>query len=171
MNNIINITKLSDVRIEYLEPFKVISSYTKESNGEQSGCESKPEQWNEVCKRMVQQPRGYFEFPNPFQPGQMVEIYKVPSDYNNDTEFIDFTFEGGLFAITVSYAHEIGQRWEKLKDWINENENFALDTLSYGGSRAEVYGNPLTPKNIHKMLGETLECFQWDLLVPIKIKC
>lgn len=162
--------KLTDVRIEQLEPMRVLSSYTKDSNGRQSGCKICPQKWEAANKDLKQPPRGYFEFENPYSPDQMVEIYKISDDYINNTEFADFIFQGGLFVITVAYYPEIGDKWNRLKRWIENSEYFEFNTVSSGGTRAEIYGNPLTPKIVHRLLGETPEYFQWDLLIPIRIK-
>jgi DNA-binding transcriptional MerR regulator len=170
LNDVSNkLNKLTDVRIEQLEPMRVLSSYIKESD-RNSGTKVCPEKWAQVNKNLKQAPRGYFEFTNPHHSDQMVEIYKISEEYINKTEFEDFIFEGGLFAITVAYAPEIGEKWQLLKKWINESEYFEPESISNGGNRAEIYGNPLTPEAVHKLLGDTPEYFQWDLLIPVKIK-
>jgi hypothetical protein len=181
--------KLTDdmVRIEYLRPMRVLSSYTKESEGKRTETKENPAAFQEAILNLPKYPRcDHFEFPNPYCDDGMVEIYPVADDFVNDTAFVDYVFQGGLFATAVTDADKIGDMWKLLLDWIDCSGAFAADTISRGGTREEIFGMPLTPEggNFYDKRGlppsakdieipnirELINRFQWDLLIPIKVK-
>lgn len=181
--------KLSDdmVRIEYLRPMRVLSSYTKESEGKRTETKENPTAFQDAISNLPKYPRcDHFEFPNPYCEGGMVEIYPVAEDFVNDTDFVDYMFQGGLFATAVTDADKIGDTWQLLLDWIDNSGAFAADTISRGGTREDVFGMPLTPeggsfydkrglplslKDIEiPNIRELINRFQWDLLIPIKVR-
>jgi hypothetical protein len=186
---IIMLEKLTDdmVRIEYLRPMRVLSSYTKESEGKRTETKDKPVEFQNAIQDLPKYPRfDHLEFPNPYCEGDMVEIYPVDDAFVNDTDFVDYIFQGGLFATAVTDADKIGDTWRLLAEWVDNSSAFAVDTISRGGAREEIFGMPLTPEggnfydkrglkpsvkdleipNIRELLGR----FQWDLLIPIRIK-
>jgi hypothetical protein len=183
------LSKLNDeiVRIEFLWPMRVLSSYTKKSGGKSTENKDHPNAFEEAIKDLPKHQRcDHFEFPNPHCQGEMVEIYPAGSDFVNDTEFADYTFQGGLFATMVSNADKIGDTWKLLLEWVEKSDTFTADCISKGGTREEIFGMPITPgggsfydkrglppefKNIEVPDVQKLtKRFQWDLLLPIKIK-
>lgn len=192
MNHFLDVTKKLDkfsddmVRIEYLWPMRVLSSYTKKSEGKMTETKENPAKFQNVINNLPKYPRcDHFEFPNPYCEGDMVEIYPIGDDFVNDTEFVDYIFQGGLFATVVTDADKIGDTWKLLLEWIDNSNTFAADTISRGGIREEIFGMPLTPEgsNFYDKHGlppsikdieipnirELINRFQWDLLIPIKI--
>ena len=157
---------LGIVRIMKFPPRRVISNLTKQSEGTEI-VDRESHEWKQ-CEALINSISDdvYSSF------GDLTDniiIKKIPSDFINNTDFYDFTFDGGLFAVATCFADKAGEAYGLLQEWINEHKHFAIDSLATGGNRWEVYGYGLTPDDVHKILGETVSVYQWDLFIPIRI--
>ncbi|MHB0999238.1 MAG: hypothetical protein ACYC27_08325 [Armatimonadota bacterium] len=62
-----------------------------------------------------------------------VEIRRVPDDFINNSEYLDYIFNGGLFAVTNVYLDEdLGERFRSLIKGFDANKYYQIDYAGDG---------------------------------------
>lgn len=74
----------------------------------------------------------HFGFNNPYpSEGNPVYGYEmwvvIPEDFQVVEPFTRKEFMGGMFAAVPAYLTNIGERWNELWDWVNNNEKYEID--------------------------------------------
>jgi len=90
---------------------------------------------------------------------EWVMLIEIPSDYKNQTQYIDEHFQGGLFAVTSSFMEDMDDTFVLLRDWVDSNDDFELDI---GAEMIE----EILPWDIALKLNR----FQQDVYIPIKAR-
>lgn len=158
---IANIDKLTDVRIIKLHPMRV-AWYRAES------ADPETDAWNGLYPWVRENgldqlfTTRYFGFNNPSPtPGKPVYGYEVwvtvTDEVKESGEIKIKTFPGGLYAVTNTHGHDIGETWQKLNRWVKENsyamgnhqwleEHIVIDENSWGpGMQLDLY-HPIVKK-------------------------
>lgn len=97
--------------------------------------------------------------------GDWIMLMKIPEAYENTTEYVDETFTGGLFAITCSFFEDMDDKFNLLKDWINNSTLFKCDMSPNSNSCRYEMIEEILPWDIANQINR----YQQDLFVPIKI--
>ncbi|NJD04228.1 MAG: MerR family transcriptional regulator [Ruminiclostridium sp.] len=90
-----------------------------------------------------------------------VEIRRVPDDFINNSEYLDYLFSGGLFAAANVYLDEdLGERFRSLIKGFDENKYYQIDYAGDGSLRhAAMLENLISPDDQRELV---------LLLVPVK---
>ena len=99
-----------------------------------------------------------FEFQN--DAGDVI-IQSIPDDYENDSDYLDYTFHGGLFAAANIYLDEdLGERFRSLIKDFDENKYYQVDYTNEGNLRhPALLENLISPDDQRELVA---------LLVPVK---
>ena len=93
------------------------------------------------------------------EDGDWVMMIEIPSDYNNQTPYIDEVFRGGLFAVASSFMEDMDETFILLRDWVNSSEDFEPEK---GAEMIE----EILPWDIAIKLNR----YQQDVFIPIKMR-
>jgi DNA-binding transcriptional MerR regulator len=90
-----------------------------------------------------------------------VEIRRVPDDFINNSEYVDYLFSGGLFAAANVYLDEdLGERFRSLIKGFDDNPYYQIDYSGDGSLRhAAMLENVISPDDQRELV---------LLLVPVK---
>ena len=155
--------RLHDVRIIRLPPMRFLTSRLK--TGQVENIEDKMQSLFEK----------YGFTPNPGlrncfyrkeTSGEWIMLIKIPSDYENTTEYADERFIGGLFAIASSFMEDMDDTFILLKDWINNSDNYALDANAEG----ELHRYEMIEEILPWDIANNLNRYQQDIFIPIRLK-
>ena len=91
--------------------------------------------------------------------GDWVMMIKIPSDYDNQTPYVDEEFPGGLYAVASSFMEDMDDTFILLRDWINSSEDFEFEK---GAEMIE----EILPWDIAIKLNR----YQQDAYLPIKLR-
>ncbi|WDV47410.1 MerR family transcriptional regulator [Clostridiaceae bacterium M8S5] len=140
----LKIKKPFDVHIVELPTMRVLSSFTKASNSQVSDMDGFWEfthnnnliNWNYGAHKS-------FEFQNSNITGdyQGVAIIYIDNSYINNSPFVDYIFEGGLFAMRAAYVDDdIGSCHDELVEYLDGNSYYQIDYTPDGKQRHESLG-------------------------------
>lgn len=149
------LAKPLEISITSLPSMRVISSYLK-SNPQLSDIDG--------FSRFIQSsgivPGNHerFEFQNGISD---VVILRVPDDYANESEFLDYVFPGSMFATANIYLDEdLCERFRTLVKDFDDNKYYQIDYTSDGNLRHEVMlENLISPDDQRELV---------SLFVPVK---
>ena len=100
------------------------------------------------------------------QTNKWLMMMKVADDFENDTEYEDNHFSGGLYAVTSAFFEDMEDTFILLKDWITQSEDYELDV--------DENNVPLRSEMIEEILPWDIALkfnrFQQDIFIPIKIR-
>ena len=90
-----------------------------------------------------------------------VTILRIADDFTNDSPYLDYRFNGGLFAATEAYLDEdLGERFRSLVSSFDDNKYYEIDYRHDGGLRQEtILENLISPDEKRELV---------SLLVPVK---
>ena len=82
-------------------------------------------------------------------------MLRIPNEFNNDSEYTDFTFDGGLFAVINVYIDEdLGERFRSLMKSFDDNKFYEIDY-----NRESMLENQISPDDTRELI---------SLFVPVK---
>ena len=144
--------------IVFLPAMRVVSSYLKEN----PECSDTDGFWRWVQLRGLPpgRPGQHRRFEYQTQAGD-VTVLHIPETFENDGEFLDFTFDGGLFASANVYLDEdLGERFRSLIKDFDDNKYYQIDYRNDGSLRhAAMLENLISPDDQRELV---------SLLVPVK---
>jgi len=150
-----------DIRIERLPSMRVLSSYKK--NSDQS--ESDTDAWYKWIEEnnfsaKVFGNHDHFDYHDQ-KTGSFVCLRRIGDDFVNESPFMDFTFEGGLFAILIAYFDQdmfgIGNY---LKTYIeNKMDKYVIDNEYIERNSIACMGE--------EMLSPFKELGRYDIFMPV----
>ncbi len=97
---------------------------------------------------------------------EWIMLIKIPSDYENTTEYADEIITGGLFAIASSFMEDMDDTLILLKDWVNKSEHYELDVNAEEELKRYEMIEEILPWDIANKLNR----YQQDIFIPIRIK-
>lgn len=155
--------RLYDVRIIRLPPMRVLTSRLK--TGQVENIEDKMQSLF-VKYGFTPKPglRNCFYRKEP--SGEWIMLIRIPSDYENTTEYVDEKFTGGLFAIASSFMEDMDDTFILLKDWVNNSDHYELDVNAEGEMHRYEMIEEILPWDIAIKLNR----YQQDIFIPIQIK-
>ncbi|MBB5198123.1 DNA-binding transcriptional MerR regulator [Anaerocolumna cellulosilytica] len=155
--------RLHDVRIIRLPPMRFLTSKLK--TGQVENIEDKMQSLF-VKYGFTPSPglRNCFYRKEP--SGEWIMLIKIPSDYENTTEYADEKFTGGLFAIASSFMEDMDDTFILLKDWVNNSDHYELDANAEGELHRYEMIEEILPWDISNKLNR----YQQDIFIPIQIK-
>ena len=152
------LSKPPEPSIVDLPPMRVLSSYRKESMRETDpGGLSR---WIQAHGLAPGSPGMHERFE--FQTnGDDVTIQKVADAFENGSPYVDYRFEGGLFATANVYLDEdLGERFRSLVSCFDDNPYYEIDYVHSGGLRHEaMLESLLSPDETRELVA---------LFVPVK---
>jgi len=160
------------IRYVDMRPMRVLSNYLKDTN--RTKVSSEDEFVAEYARLTGSDYRAYrgeiFEGASSHCEGHVL-TRKIPDDCVNDGPYEDYML-GGLFIVetTINGLEDVGEVWDAMKTWLSECDYLEIDDIAAGGQRDSVYGCAAITDEIHKLLGNVADVYQWDLLIPVKIK-
>jgi len=90
---------------------------------------------------------------------EWVMMMEITSSYENETQYADEHFQGGLYAVTSAFMEDMDDTFVLLRDWIDKSDDFKLEA---GAEMIE----EILPWDIAIKLNR----FQQDLYIPIKMR-
>lgn len=155
--------RLHDVRIIRLPPMRVLTSRLK--TGQIENIDGKMQSLF-VKFGFTPSPglRNCFYRKEP--SGEWIMLIKIPSDYENTTEYIDEKFTSGLYAIASSFMEDMDDTLIQLKDWVNKSDHYELDVNAEGKLQRYEMIEEILPWDIANKLNK----YQQDIFIPIQIK-
>ena len=97
---------------------------------------------------------------------EWIMLIKIPSDYENTTEYIDEQFTSGLFAITRSFMEDMDDTFILLKDWVTKSDQYNLDINTEREKQRYEMIEEILPWDIANKLNR----YQQDIFIPIQTK-
>jgi len=97
---------------------------------------------------------------------EWVMLIKIPHDYENETEYIDEDFPGGLYAIATSFMADMDDTFILLRDYIKRSDVYEFDADADGKLLRDEMIEEILPWDIVAKFSR----YQQDVFVPIKIK-
>ena len=140
-----------DISIVNLPSMRVLSSYLK-ANPQATD----PEGFARFVQGSGLTPGNHERFEFQAEAGDVI-ILCVPDGYANKSNYLDYNFDGGLFAATQVYLDEdLGERFRALVKDFDENKYYQVD---YENSRHAMLENLISPDDQRELV---------SLLVPVK---
>ncbi len=97
---------------------------------------------------------------------EWIMLMKIPSDYENTTMYTDEVLAGGLYAVASSFMEDMDDTFILLKDWVNKDDNYVLDTDATGKMQRSEMIEEILPWDIANKLSR----YQQDVFVPIRMR-
>ncbi len=155
--------RLHDVRIIRLPPMRVLTSRLK--TGQAENIEDKMQSLF-MKYGFTSSPGLRNCFYRKESSGEWIMLIKIPSDYENTTEYADEKFTGGLFAIASSFMEDMDDTFILLKDWVNNSDHYELDVNAEG----ELHRYEMIEEILPWDIANKLNRYQQDIFIPIQIK-
>lgn len=155
--------RLHDVRIIRLPPMRVLTSRLK--TGQAENIEDKMQSLF-MKYGFTPSPGLRNCFYRKESSGEWIMLIKIPSDYENTTEYADEKFTGGLFAIASSFMEDMDDTFILLKDWVNNSDHYELDVNAEG----ELHRYEMIEEILPWDIANKLNRYQQDIFIPIQIK-
>ncbi len=155
--------RLHDVRIIRLPPMRVLTSRLK--TGQAENIEDKMQSLF-MKYGFTPSPGLRNCFYRKKSSGEWIMLIKIPSDYENTTEYADEKFTGGLFAIASSFMEDMDDTFILLKDWVNNSDHYELDVNAEG----ELHRYEMIEEILPWDIANKLNRYQQDIFIPIQIK-
>jgi len=149
------LAKPPEANIIALPPMRVLSSYLK-ANPQASD----PDGFYRFMQRSCVIPDNHERFEFQSERGDVV-IQRIPDGYENNSEYNDCPFPGGLFVETNVYLDEdLGERFRSLIKRFDDNKYYQIDYQSDGSLRhAAMIENRISPDDQRELV---------SLFVPVK---
>lgn len=153
-----------DVRIIKIPSMSVLSSYSKESNKEHSDTEGF-HKWRADNNILPDTEPGLldnFDFYD-LETRQLVYVRKITDGYVNTSDFLEYDFEGGLFAVLGTYLEEddMGEAYDRLTKYIKTKlVDYTIDELYIKKNRFDSMGS--------QVLSPFSDKRRYDIFIPIK---
>ena len=152
------LARLMDISIVALPPLRVLSSYLKAhpTTSDTDGF-SRFAQASGIAPG-TQGNHEHFEFQT--DAGD-VEIRRISDEYINTSDYLEYTFSGGLFAAMNVYLDEdLGERFRSLVKSFDDNKYYQIDYTGDGNLRhPALLENVISPDDRRELVA---------LLVPVK---
>ena len=155
-----NLGKSYDIRIEYIPSMRVLSSYTKASNGEGSDTDA----WYEWITQNNFPPKvlgnhDHFDYHDTVT-GNLVCLRRIADTFVNDSPFTDFIFDDSYFAALIAYFdQDMGSIADYLSASIEHMDNYILDTSYIKKTKIACMGE--------EMLSPFKTCGRYDIFMPV----
>jgi Predicted transcriptional regulators len=155
--------KLHDVRIIRLPPMRVLTSRLK--TGQIENIEDKMQSMF-VKYGFTPSPglRNCFYRREP--SGEWIMLIRIPSNYENTTEYADERFTGGLYAIASSFLEDMDDTFILLRDLVNHSDHYDLDIKE----ESELHRYEMIEEILPWDIANKLNRYQQDIFIPIQIK-
>jgi len=149
--------KLHDIRIIRLPSMRMLTSRLKTGQIE-----------NLDLDKMQNLFAGYGFKPNPgfhncfyykISNDEWVMMIAVSSDYENQTQYVDEPFQGGLYAVTSAFMEDMDDTFILLRDWIDRSDDFMLEV-----------GAEMIEEILPWDIAVNFNRYQQDVYIPIKIR-
>ena len=152
------LAKPAQPAIVHLPAMRVVSSYLK-ANPAESDAEGFW-RWAQARKLLYREPARHELFEFQTGAGDVVML-RVPGGFDNDGGYLDYIFEGGLFAAENVYIDEdIGERFRSLVRCFDDNKYYEVDYRHDGSMRhPAMLENLISPDDRRELAA---------LLVPVK---
>jgi predicted transcriptional regulator YdeE len=156
---------LSDVRIVRL-PAMTVAAYRAMSETPEKDCS---EVMNKFVLNNSLQRKGcfrHFGFNNP-SPSENNPVYgyemwvAIPENFEIPEPLVKKQFDGGLYASIPTKMGEIGENWQKLYNWVKNNDKYEVD-FSFQWLEEST--------DFETFISSDESAQQLDLLEPIKLK-
>jgi len=149
------LSKPLDISIVKLPQMRVLSSYLK-AEGQTSNADAFSRYLQMIGKKIENHES--FEYQ---ENGCDVIITKIPNNYLNDSEFVDFIFDGGVFAAANVYLDDdLAQSFRSLVTSFDDNKFYQIDYTPEGNLRhAAMLENLISPDERRQLAA---------LYVPVK---
>ncbi len=152
------LAKPLDPAIISLPVFRVVSSYLK-------ACPNESDvdgfwRWIQEQNLLIDAPGRHERFEYQTDAGDVI-IQRVPDDFINDSEHLDFIFDGGLFAaINIYLDEDLGERFRSLIKSFDDNKFYEIDYAHEGELRhPAMLENLISPNEKRELVA---------LFVPVK---
>ena len=90
---------------------------------------------------------------------EWIMMIAVPSDYENQTQYVDEDFQGGLYAIASCFMDDIDITFTLLREWADKNDDFEIRD-----------GIEMIEEILPWDIAVKLSRFQQDVYLPVKIR-
>ena len=152
------LTKSSDPAIISLPAMHVVSSFLKEKPNNSDT--DKFWRWLQQQNIGTAAPGRHERFEYQTEAGDVM-IQRVPDDFENGSEYLDFVFDGGLFAsINVYLDEDLGERFRSIVKSFDDNKYYQIDYQNDGELRhPTLLENLISPDDKRELV---------SLLVPVK---
>lgn len=153
-----------DVRIVKIPSMGVLSSYIEESNKEHSDTEAF-HRWradNNILPDTEPGQLDNFDFYD-LKTRHLVYVRKTTDGFVNNSDYLEYDFEGGLFAVLGTYLEEddMGEAYDRLTKYIKTKlVNYTIDEDYIKKNRFDSMGS--------QMLSPFSEKRRYDIFIPIK---
>ena len=151
------LSKPVEFSIMHLPPMRVLSSCLKDNQEV-----SEPDEfWHWVQMNGINsgEPGNHERFEFQTSAGD-VTILKISDDFVNDSPYLDYTFERGLFAASIYLDEDLGERFRSLISAFDDNKYYEVDYHHDGSLRHEaMLENLISPDDRRELV---------SLLVPVK---
>jgi len=149
------LSKPLDISILKLSQMRVLSSYLK-AEGQTSDIDAFS-RYLQMSGKKIENHESFEYQENGFD----VIIAKIPDDYVNDSEFVDFVFDGGVFAAANVYLDDdLAQSLNSLVTGFDDNKFYQIDYTPEGNLRhAAMFENLISPDERRQLAA---------LYVPVK---
>ena len=142
----------------YLSPMRVLSSCLKEAPGfsDVSGFWS----FVQAHEIFINEPGGHSQFEFQSDAGD-VRILRIDEGFVNDSPYVDYLFEGGLFAAVNVYLEEdLAECFQALISYFDDSQSYEVDYTHEGRLRQEAMLERLLSPDERREL--------FSLLLPVK---
>jgi DNA-binding transcriptional MerR regulator len=156
--------RLRDVRIIRLPPMRVLTSRLKTGQAENLDGDNMQNLF--VKFGFIPSPGLRNSFYRKEPNDEWIMLIKIPSDYENTTEYAEEILTGGLFAIASSFTEDMDDTFILLKDWVNKSNHYELDANAEGEMQRYEMIEEILPWDIANKLNR----YQQDIFIPIQIK-
>ena len=156
--------RLHDVRIIRLPPMRVLTSRLK--TGQAENLDGDKMQNLFVKYGFTPSPglRNCFYRKEPND--EWIMLMKIPSDYDNTTEYADEKVKSGLFAIASSFMEDLDDTQILLKDWVDKSDHYELDVHAEGELQRHEMIEEILPWDIANKMNR----YQQDIFIPIQMR-
>ena len=153
--------KTYDIRIEYLSSMRVLSSYKKGSNQNESDTEA----WYKWIEEnnfpvKIYGNHDHFDY-HDVKTGNLVCLRRIDEHFINNSPFMDLTFNGSIFAVLIAYFdQDMGGIADYLKAYIEEkSDKYVIDKEYIKNNRIDCMGE--------EMLSPLKNLGRYDIFIPV----
>ena len=149
--------KLHDVRIIYLPPMHVLTSRLR--TGALEALDLYKMQNLFDCYGFSPNPGFHNCLFRKEDNGEWVMMIEIPLNYENQTQYANEYFQGGLYAVASSFMEDMDDTFVLLREWVNKSNHFER------GIGAEMIEEILPWDIAIKM-----DRYQQDVYIPVKLR-
>ena len=89
---------------------------------------------------------------------EWIMLIHIPTDYHNDTPYLDETLPGGLYAVSSTFFENLDDTFTQLQQWVIDHPHFQYDP-----TRSQML-EEIMPWDVVATVGN----WQQDVFIPIK---